>query len=205
MKAESFIWDASQPLAGWTRGKWRGRQRHREKVWQRIKDIAKPQANSCISILFLYLIRLSCVDSQSFDSSFLQYHPSPFLPVFCARVFSSQQLLYVSLPPSVWLSLSLLQHLLLRISLSPVRWCWEYPSLYPPSPSSLLHIILTVILKQTQTLPFLHLLHSLVISPLCSLSASISTSALFSCQWLRTAHAKQSCCFLSMCLSESAC
>lgn len=31
--------------------------------------------------------------------------------------------------------LSILQHLLSEISLSPVRWCWEQPSLYPPSSS----------------------------------------------------------------------
>lgn len=44
---------------------------------------------------------------------------------------------YVSLPPCAWLSLSVLQHLLSEISLSPVRWCRKQPSLFPLFPSYL--------------------------------------------------------------------
>lgn len=146
-----------------------------------------------LKLLLSELIYLSTV--FPFKRSAL-HHLYPCLPVCSAASLAAQSLLfnnfvllYVSRPPCVWLSLSILQHLLSEISLSPVRWCWEQPSLFPFFPSdppcfplfpflTYMHAFNVFTLRRAQTLPSLYLLLSLSMSPLCSLS--ISTSPLFS-------------------------
>lgn len=138
-------------------------------------------------------------------------HLYPCLPVCSAASLGAQSLLlnnlvllYVLLPPCVWLSLSILQHLLSEISLSPVRWCWEQPSLYPPFPSypprfplfpflTYMHVfnrlfllwgehkrcLLSISRSPCRCLPFVRFL-----PPLSSLDL-----------WQRAAHPSRGCCF----------
>lgn len=110
------------------------------------------------------------------------------LSLFSSKTWCSS----IRIAPSVCLtlSLSILQHLLSGISLSPVRWCWEQPSLSVlPSLSSSLSLFLfhtyehfpVFILRRAQTLslcrslPFVHV-PSPSPPPLFSLDLSMTES-----------------------------
>ncbi len=242
MKADSFTQDASQLLPGWKREKGRGRRRDIEIKFRVSKDeeiridqleqqrkrikCQKCLFLSYLSILYWLMLLLSQFIYLYTVSLYMHstlFHLYPSLPICSAASLAAQSLLlnnlvllYVSLRPCIWLRLSILQHLLSEISLSPVRWCWEQPSLYPPFPSdppcfalflflTYMHAFHWLFYSQTQTLPSFYLRLSLSMFPLCSLS--ISTSCIFSWSVYDRALPIQAVgvALLSICLSESAC
>lgn len=211
MKADSFTRDASRPLPAWitekggTRRESSGSRVSKDEEIRTDQPQATQQADSSsaarityvhlsllspfywLAFLLSQFIRLSTVSPYQRSVISVQAYLSVALPHLQLKslLLNNLVLLYVSLPPCVWLSLSILQHLLSEISLSSVRWCWEQPSLYPPFPSDPPCFSLFPFLTSTRAFNrlfysetstnapvSLYLLLSSPMSPLCLLSIS---------------------------------
>ena len=165
MKADSFTGDDSQPLPGRARGGGKGegdggkvqglecermkRSGQISRSWEDRQTVSSLDASiayvsfSLLSVhpVLTYALFLSVYLALS--SALAHPRPSVLTCVrcclTCSSVSSLQQLgaplCIAPVRERLTQFFSIHQHLLSERSLSAVRWCWEQPSLYPPSQS----------------------------------------------------------------------